>query len=88
MASRASFKRTIHKEQKEKEKEQAQKYVRMRKLLSVLRDGLKVGAENDHDISVALVKLFDEHFPKGYLYETETYTRTISRKAPDVNTQR
>lgn len=44
---RLTFKNTIEKEEKEKEKFEKQKYIRMRKLLSELRNALKPNEEDD-----------------------------------------
>lgn len=67
---RLTFKNTIEKEQKAKEKLEKQKYIRMRKLLNDLRDALKANQEDDQAIDVALTKLFNLHLPSGFLYET------------------
>lgn len=66
-----TFKNTIDKDAKEKEKFKRQRYVRMRKLLQDLRNGLKANEEDDQAIDKALAKLFNEHLPSGFLYETK-----------------
>lgn len=68
---RLTFKNTIEKEEKEKEKFEKQKYIRMRKLLSELRNALKPNEEDDQEIDKALTKLFNIHLPSGFLYETK-----------------
>ncbi|MCA9813510.1 MAG: hypothetical protein H6677_15055 [Candidatus Obscuribacterales bacterium] len=68
---RLTFKNTIEKEEKEKEKFEKQKYIRMRKLLSELRNALKPNEEDDQEIDKALTKLFNVHLPSGFLYETK-----------------
>lgn len=68
---RLTFKNTIEKEEKQKEKFEKQKYIRMRKLCSELRTALKPNEEDDQEIDKALTKLFNIHLPSGFLYETK-----------------
>ncbi|MBK9143203.1 MAG: hypothetical protein IPM23_11945 [Candidatus Melainabacteria bacterium] len=79
-----TFKNTIEKEKKEQEKYKRQKYVRMRKLLGDLRTALKPNEEDDLAIDKSLVKLFNEHLPSGFLYET----RVISNEPVTIKSGR
>ena len=81
---RLTFKNTIEKEEKQKEKFEKQKYIRMRKLLSDLRTALKANEENDEEIDRALTKMFNLHLPSGFLYET----RVISNEPVTIKHNR
>ncbi len=65
-----TFKNTIEKDEKEKDRLRKDRYMRMRKLLGDLKGALKPNEENDEEIDKALTKIFNIHLPKGYLYET------------------
>lgn len=65
-----TFKNTIEKDEKFKEKLQKDKYVRLRKLAGELKTALKPNEEDDAAIDKLLTKIFNLHLPKGFLYET------------------
>lgn len=82
--SRLTFKNTIEKDQKYKEKMKKEKYLRMRKLLADLKTALKPNEEDDVLLDKSLAKLFNEHLPKGFLYET----RVISNEPVTIKAGR
>ena len=81
---RLTFKNTIEKEEKHKQKIEKQKYIRMRKLVQELKSALKANEEDDGEIDKALTKLFNLHLPAGFLYET----RVISNEPIEIKHNR